>query len=79
MGIAIESLPVEVNQGELVTRYVEMGDMAIRHAQVPAGADFGPVLEGRDLGFPGGPGERVRAVLARVVRSDRARDMRSFG
>ena len=46
MGIAIESLPVEVSQGELVTRYVEMGDMAIRHAQVPAGADFGPVLEG---------------------------------
>lgn len=46
MGVSIESLPVEVADGDLVTRYVEMGAMAIRHATVPAGADFGPVLEG---------------------------------
>jgi hypothetical protein len=46
MGLAIETLPIEVEDGELVTRYVELGSMAIRHASVPAGADFGPVLKG---------------------------------
>ncbi len=46
MGIRIDKLPVEVQDGELVTRYVELGSMAIRHATVPAGADFGPVLQG---------------------------------
>ncbi len=46
MGLAIDTLPVEVQDGELVTRYVEMGSMALRHAAVPAGADFGPVLKG---------------------------------
>ncbi|MEX1279928.1 MAG: hypothetical protein AB1Z55_04345 [Acidimicrobiia bacterium] len=35
-----------MSDGDLVTRYVEMGAMAIRHATVPAGADFGPVLAG---------------------------------
>jgi hypothetical protein len=43
---ALENLPIELDQGELVTRYVEWGDMAIRYAQVPAGTDMGPVLEG---------------------------------
>ncbi|MEX1344629.1 MAG: cupin domain-containing protein [Candidatus Limnocylindrales bacterium] len=46
MGIPIETLPIEVQDGELMTRYVELGPMAIRHATVPAGADFGPVLQG---------------------------------
>lgn len=46
MGYPIEELSVEVDQGELITRYIELGSMSIRHAQVPAGADFGPVLEG---------------------------------
>jgi hypothetical protein len=46
MRIRIEDLPVEVAQGELVTRYVELGDMAIRHASLPAGTDMGPVLQG---------------------------------
>lgn len=46
MGVPIGSLPVEVSNGDLVTRYIELGAMAIRHASVPAGADFGPVLEG---------------------------------
>lgn len=46
MGVPIDSLPVEVTDGDLTTRYIELGDMAIRHATVPAGADFGPVLEG---------------------------------
>lgn len=39
-------MPIEVQDGALVTRYLEMGAMAIRHATVPAGADFGPVLQG---------------------------------
>lgn len=46
MGTLIKDLPVEVAQGDLETRYVELGDMAIRHLRVPAGTDFGPVLEG---------------------------------
>ncbi len=46
MATPIKDLPVEVAQGDLETRYVEMGDMAIRHARIPAGTDFGPVLKG---------------------------------
>jgi hypothetical protein len=46
MGTHVSELPVEVSAGELETRYVELGDMAIRHARVPAGTDFGPVLSG---------------------------------
>lgn len=46
MGYSVIELPIEIEQGELVTRYVEWGDMAIRHASVPAGADFKPVLSG---------------------------------
>jgi hypothetical protein len=39
-------MPVEVSSGDLETRYLELGEMAIRHARVPAGTDFGPVLTG---------------------------------
>lgn len=46
MGTRIEDLPVEVSAGELVTRCAEYGDMAIRHATIPAGTDFTPVLQG---------------------------------
>jgi len=46
MATPIKDLPVEVAQGGLETRYVELGDMAIRHARVPAGTDFTPVLKG---------------------------------
>lgn len=46
MRTALVELPVELDQGELVTRYVEWGDMAVRYARVPAGTDMGPVLEG---------------------------------
>lgn len=46
MRTALQDLPIELDQGELVTRYVEWGDMAIRYARVPAGTDMGPVLEG---------------------------------
>ena len=43
---SLQELPVELEQGELVTRYAEWGDMAVRYARVPAGTDMGPVLEG---------------------------------
>jgi hypothetical protein len=46
MATPIEDLPIEVSQGEMQTRYLELGDMAVRHARVPAGTDFGPVLRG---------------------------------
>ncbi|WP_328658367.1 cupin domain-containing protein [Nocardia salmonicida] len=46
MATPIEDLPIEVAKGEMETRYIELGDMAVRHARVPAGTDFGPVLRG---------------------------------
>lgn len=46
MAFAINDLPIEVSQGELETRYTQMGDMAIRHARLPAGTDMTPVLKG---------------------------------
>jgi hypothetical protein len=46
MSVRVQDLPVEVSQGELVTRYAEYGDMAIRHATLPAGTDMAPVLQG---------------------------------
>lgn len=46
MGTPVEDLPIEISQGELETRYAEWGDMAVRHARVPGGTDFGPVLAG---------------------------------
>lgn len=49
MGTRIDDLPIELDQGDLQTRYVEQGDMAIRHARIPAGTDTAPVL----VGLPG--------------------------
>jgi hypothetical protein len=46
MATSIDSMPLEISQGELETRYLELGEMAIRHARVPAGSDLGPVLRG---------------------------------
>lgn len=46
MADAVNDLPVEIMAGDLVTRYKELGDMAIRHAVLPAGTDMGPVLSG---------------------------------
>ena len=46
MGTRIDDLPIELDQGPLQTRYIEHGDMAIRHARVPAGTDMAPVLQG---------------------------------
>jgi hypothetical protein len=50
MATKIQDLPVEIAAGELVTRYAEYGEMAIRHATVPPGTDMMPVLQG----LPGG-------------------------
>jgi hypothetical protein len=46
MATTVADMPVEVAQGDLVTRYVELGEMAIRHASLPAGTDMAPVLRG---------------------------------
>ena len=46
MGTPINELPIELDQGELQTRYAEHGEMAIRHARIPAGTDMAPVLKG---------------------------------
>ena len=46
MNGALDDLPLEIRAGDLVTRYAEWGDMAVRFARVPAGTDMGPVLEG---------------------------------
>lgn len=42
----LNELPLELEQGDLITRYVEWNDMAVRYARVPAGTDMSPVLEG---------------------------------
>lgn len=42
----IANLPVEVAAGDLVTRYAEWGEMAVRYLDLPAGTDLGPVLQG---------------------------------
>jgi hypothetical protein len=49
MNGGLHDLPLEVAQGDLVTRYAEWGDMGVRYARVPAGTDMGPVL----VGLPG--------------------------
>ncbi|MFZ0140780.1 MAG: hypothetical protein WAL70_06815 [Aeromicrobium sp.] len=46
MATSVNDMPVEIDQGELQTRYLELGDMAIRHARVPAGSDMAPLLQG---------------------------------
>lgn len=46
MNTTLQELPTEIAAGDLVTRYVEWGEMAIRYADVPAGTDMSPVLEG---------------------------------
>lgn len=46
MATQISNMPIELAAGDLETRYLELGDMAIRHAKVPAGTDLGPVLMG---------------------------------
>lgn len=46
MATLVKDLPVELQAGELTTRYVELEEMALRHLQVPAGTDFSPVLQG---------------------------------
>jgi hypothetical protein len=46
MATNVNAMPVEIDAGELQTRYQELGDLAIRHVSVPAGADMGPLLKG---------------------------------
>ncbi|MFW6091824.1 MAG: hypothetical protein ACODAF_08065 [Actinomycetota bacterium] len=46
MNDKLEELPIELSAGELVTRYVEWGEMAVRYMRIPAGTDMDPVLQG---------------------------------
>lgn len=46
MGMSVEDLPVEISAGDLQTRYIESGELAMRHATLPAGTDMAPVLAG---------------------------------
>jgi hypothetical protein len=46
MNITLDQLPIELDGGDLITRYIEWGDMAVRYVRLPAGTDMGPVLEG---------------------------------
>lgn len=76
----LEDLPVEIDQGELVTRYVEWGDMAVRYARVPAGTDMSPVLEG----LPGDrcPSDHWGIVLEgsiTLIHADDTRETTSAG
>ncbi len=80
MNTALEELPIEIDQGELVTRYAEWGDMAIRYATVPAGTDMGPVLEG----LPGDrcPSDHWGIVLGgaiTLIHADGTRELTSAG
>ena len=77
---SLEELPVELQQGDLVTRYAEWGDMAVRYARVPAGTDMGPLLEGL-------PGDRcpsphwglVLEGTIRVTQADGSEDVTRAG
>src|SRR3978361_1505799 len=73
MNGALETLPVEVEQGPLVTRYAEWGEMAVRYARAPAGTDMGPLLEG----LPGDrcPSPHWGVVLEGAVRRHAPRRM----
>lgn len=46
MKSTLNELPTELDLGELVTRYIEWGEMALRYVRLPAGTDMGPVLQG---------------------------------
>ena len=46
MALNVDELPIELSAGDLQTRYIELGDMAVRWANVPAGGDMAPLLAG---------------------------------
>lgn len=46
MATHVDDMPVEIDHGELQTRYLELGEMAIRYARIPAGSDMAPILKG---------------------------------
>ncbi len=70
MATSVHDMPIEIDEGELQTRYLELDGMAIRHASVPAGADMGPLLQG----LPGDrcPSPHWGIVLAGSIRLEHA-------
>ena len=49
MRYSFNEIPLEMEVGEIETRGVEWGDIYTRHIDLPAGADFTPLL----VGLPG--------------------------
>lgn len=70
MATSIDDMTIEIDEGDLQTRYLELGGMAIRHARVPAGADMGPLLHG----LPGDrcPSPHWGMVLEGAIRMEHA-------
>jgi hypothetical protein len=80
MSTPLNDLPVELDQGALVTRYVEWGEMAVRYARLPADTDMTPVLQG----LPGDrcPSEHWGIVLEgsiTLVHADGTREVSRAG
>lgn len=80
MNDSLDELPIELQQGDLVTRYAEWGEMALRFARVPAGTDMSPVLEG----LPGDrcPSRHWGVVLEgsiRIIHSDGSEEVTRAG
>ena len=46
MRTTVESIPVELELGQLVTRGTDLGGIYTRHIQLPAGTDMRPLLAG---------------------------------
>lgn len=46
INVPVEDMPIEVRDGDLITRYAEWGDLAVRHLDLPAGTDLVPALKG---------------------------------
>lgn len=70
MATNIDAMPVEIDHDELQTRYLELGEMAIRYARVPGGSDMGPLLKG--LPDDRCPSPHWGMVLAGAIRMEHA-------
>jgi hypothetical protein len=70
MNKQLDQLPMEISHGDLVTRYIEWGAMAVRYLHVPGGTDMGPVLAG--LPNDRCPSPHWGIVLAGSIRVEHA-------
>ncbi len=42
----VDEIPLEMEQGEILTRGVECGELYVRHIKLPGGTDFTPLFVG---------------------------------